>query len=133
MPNILASVKAIIKDNDNFLIIEQEFNWKVYSDLPWWRIEYSESPYFSLIREVREEVFLDIEITKALGIWRFFKNNKDQVICYTFLCKSKNKNIDLTKNPADENIINYKWLTKEEILKIENFQNNSIKNIFDLI
>ena len=133
MSNILTAVKAIIKDNNKFLIIEQEFNWKTYSDLPWWRIEYWESPYFSLIREVKEEVNLNVEIIKSLGIWWFFKNNKDQVICYTFLCKPKDKNIDLTKNPADENIINYKWLTKEEIIKIENFQSNSIKNIIKLI
>jgi 8-oxo-dGTP pyrophosphatase MutT (NUDIX family) len=134
MAKVYAAVKALIEDNGKFLIIEQEFNGKKYFDLPGGKVEHGESPYNTLIREVKEEVFLDVEIVKPIGMWWFFRDSDNgQVICNTFKCKSTNLNIDLTKNPANENIINYYWLEKEKLLELKNFPNDSLKKLFELI
>ena len=83
-----------------------------------------------MIREVKEEVSLDIEIIKPLGAWWFFRDkDKAQVICTTFFCKARNKDVDLANNPADEGITDYRWLTKEELLE-EELPHESLKDIF---
>lgn len=134
MAKVYAAVKALIEKDGKFLMIESEFNNKKYLDLPGGKVEYGESPYDALIREVKEEVFLDIEIIKPLGIWWFFRESDNgQVICNTFICKAKNANIDLTKNPANENILNYYWLEKEKLLSLKNLPNDSLRKLFELI
>ena len=135
MSKIYSAVKALIENKSKFLIIEQEFNGKKYMDLPGGKIEFGESPYDALQREVKEEVYLDIEIIKPIGMWWFFRDsNTGQVICTTFICKAKNnEKIDLTKNPANEKIVNYYWFTKDELLKLENLPHESLRKIFELI
>ncbi len=131
MTKVYSAVKALIKSDDKFLIIEQEFDGRRYFDLPGGKVEYGESPYETLIREVKEETSLDIEILKPLGVWWFFRAfDKGQVICNTFICKPKNTNIDLTKNPTHENIINFYWFNKEELLKLNNLLDKSLRKLF---
>lgn len=114
---VTSAVKALIKNGDKFLVIKHDLGKNGLWDLPGGRMEYGETPYETLKREVKEEVSLDIEIGELLGIWWFFREKNDvQVICNTFLCQVPNKNIDLSGNPADENILEYRWVTKEEFL-----------------
>ena len=132
MPKVYPAVKALIENNNRFLIIEAEFNGKKYLDLPGGKVEYGESPYDTLKREVKEEVFLDIHNIKPIGMWWFFRDlDGAQVICNTFLCKTKNTNIDVTKNPTNEKIIKYHWLKKEELLKQQNILHESLKTLFE--
>ena len=135
MTKIYAAVKALIENKGKYLIIEQEFNGKKYMDLPGGKVEFGESPYDTLLREVKEEVYLDIEIIKPIGIWWFFRDsNTGQVICNTFICKAKDyTKIDLNKNPANEKIVNYYWFTKDELLKLENLPHESLRKIFEMI
>ena len=115
MNHIYPAVKAIIQQDEKFLIIKYEFSNKTVWDLPGGKINYGESPYDTLIREVKEEINLSIKIRKIFGLfWFFRKKDKDQVICTTFLCTTNNYEIDLTKNPTNENITEYRWVTKEE-------------------
>ncbi len=117
MTQVFAAVKALIKEDDKFLIIKQVIGDSVFWDLPGGRVDYGESPFETLHREVKEEIHLDVEIIRCLGMWWFFRNDEKQVICTTFLCKPKHNNIDITKNPMDdETIEEFKWVTKEEFL-----------------
>lgn len=120
MSQVKAAVKAIITNQENkFLAIKQIVGDLIIWDLPGGKVEYGENPYDTLIREVKEETYLDIEIQNIIGLWWFFRTKLDnnQVVCTTFLCSMKNSNdVDLTKNPADENISEFKWVTKEEFL-----------------
>lgn len=120
MSKTFPAVKAIILDGDKFLVIKQIVGDLTIWDLPGGKVEHGESPYDTLKREVKEEVNLDIEIVKPVGIWWFFRiDNNDQVVCTTFVCKPKTNDIDLTKNPAQENINEFKWVTKDEFLREE--------------
>ena len=134
MEIVYAAVKALIHNNGKFLVIEQKVQNTTYIDLPWWRVEYGESPYDTLKREIKEEVSLDVDNIKPLGMRRFFRRDEAQVICNTFLCTSNTRNIDTSNNPvADENIVNHHRLSKEELLKLTNLPHESLSEIFVLL
>ena len=117
---VWCAVKALIEDKNRYLIIRQEVKDKLFWDLPGGRVEHGESPYDTLLREVKEETKLDIKIIKPVGIWWFFRlKDNDQVVCNTFLCKPKHLDVGINSNPADENIKEFRWLTKEEILDLD--------------
>lgn len=116
MHTVRSAVKAIIQDKGRFLVIKQGVGESFVWDLPGGKVEFGESPFDTLKREVKEETDLDIEIRKPVGIWWFVNSKEDQIVCTTFLCVARNTNVDLTKNPADENIEEFRWVTKEEFL-----------------
>lgn len=116
MHTLYPALKAIIQQDDKFLVIQQEYAGVKVWDLPGGKVEYGENPYDTLHREVREELGLSIQIVKPLGLFWFFRQDGAQVICTTFLCSSTTKTIDITMNPADEYITQYKWVSKKEFL-----------------
>jgi len=119
MSKVYPSVKAIITKGDKFLIIQQQLSHKTVWDLPGGKVEYGESPFDTLIREIQEEVGLSINIVRSLGVFWFFRADNDQVVCSTFLCKPTDTTIDIDSNPAAENITEYRWVTKDEFLNDE--------------
>jgi 8-oxo-dGTP diphosphatase len=131
MPQVKAAVKALIIKNHKFLILKQAVINEFFWDLPGGKIEYNEPPFDTLLREVKEETNLDIKIIKPLGIWWFIhKGNNNQVICTTFVCQPLNKDVNISNNPVNENIVEFKWVTKEEFLK-NNYPtgHNSLKKL----
>jgi len=134
MPKIYTAVKAIIKKEDKYFVIKQKIGDKEFYDIPGGRMDHGETPHESMYREVKEEIGLDIKIEKIQGVWWFFrKNDKDQVVCITFLCTVTGGEIDLDNNPDEEEIISFNgWLSKEEILKNltdENIPNESFRDL----
>ena len=115
---IHTAVKAVIKKDNKFLVIKKVFGDDVIWDIPGGRMKYGESPQDALLREVKEETGLDVEIIGVLGVWWFFRRHGDnsQVVCLTFNCHSKNKDVDINNNSADEDIVEFNWVTKEEFL-----------------
>lgn len=117
MPQVIASVKALIKKDEKFLFIldaEHKTTW----DLPGGKIEYGETPEDALVREVKEETDLDISIQRNVGVWWFFsKNSKHQVVCSTYACTIQPDQlvqIDQSRI-AGEQISEYKWLQLSEV------------------
>ncbi len=134
MNRVHPAVKAIIQRGEKFLVIKQKLPDKIVWDLPGGKVDYGESPYDTLVREVKEEIHLSIKIVKLIGFCWFFRQDKDQVVCTTFLCTTNNYDVDLSKNPADENITEYRWVTKDEFLSDEyEVGHDSIKKLFDLL
>ncbi len=130
MNKVFSAVKAIIKKDNKFLVSKKIFLEKEVWDLPGGKVEYKENPYETLIREIKEEVFLDIKIVESLGLFWFFRDDGDQVVCSTFFCEVDNYNVDLSKNPVAENIVEYKWVSKEEFLDNEyQVGNESLKEL----
>lgn len=118
MPHVLTSVKALIKYQGKYLFLREPDHHGEMWDLPGGKIEYGEEPEAALLREVMEETRLQVTIDHSVGVWWFISaQNKHQVVCHTYLCSLIGEPaIDLTKNPADEDIIEYRWLSIEEAL-----------------
>ena len=130
MPAVYSAVKAVIEHNGKYLILYQQLKGEKILDLPGGKVEYGESPYHTLIREVKEEVALEIEIIRPLGMWWFFRHSDQaQVVCNTFLCHTDQTEIDLTHNPADEAIVDYAWVTKAEITGLDNWPHESLQQL----
>src|SRR3989338_5095734 len=117
MTQIFSAVKAVIIKEGKILFIKQTVKEKEFWDLPGGRLKFGENPFETLKREVKEETNLDIEILKPVGLWWYFRERDgNQVICNTFLC-SANGQVSKNVDEEDEEIKEFKWMTKEEFLK----------------
>ena len=133
MSQVFPAVKAVIQDGDKYLLLKQKVLDKYIYDLPGGKVDFGESPYDTLHREVKEETDLEVEIIKPLGMWWFFRSKDgNQIVCNTFLCKPLHHNVDLGKNPIKTELIEeFLWVTREEIL--EKIDNDSLKDLISKI
>lgn len=108
------AVKAIILNDKNEILLLQRNpkrsvvdNW----DFPGGLIEEGEKEDDALIREVKEELNVDINIINKGKTWKFLrpKDNK-WVKVQNYICKIINGNITL----SDEHI-NFRWVNKSDI------------------
>lgn len=130
MLQVFPAVKAIIKNKNKFLIIKQVVEGREFWDLPGGKIEYGETPYECLSREVKEETGLEIKIGKIIGLWWFSRTDQNQVVCTTFLCTTKKFQVDLNSNPTKEPIQEFRWVTKAEFLSDKySVSNGSLKEL----
>jgi 8-oxo-dGTP diphosphatase len=119
---VFPAVKAVIVSEGKFLILKQEVAGKAIWDLPGGKVDWGEDPHETLKREVREETNLEIEIQEPLGMCHFFRiPDENQVAVTVFRCRILSGDIDLSKNPVNENqdrmkIDDFRWVSKEEFL-----------------
>ena len=119
------AVKAMIEKDGKFLLIHksetEDINPKTI-DIPGGRIEFGENVEDALIREIKEETNLDIEIIKPTNVWSFQPKENFQLVGITFLCKQVSGEINLSDEHehfiwVDKNKINSEkypgWLVKE--------------------
>lgn len=111
-------VKALIVHNGKILMIREKIGDLVISDFPGGGIEYGESFEETVKREVFEEVGLKIEMGKLVGSWWFINSEKVHIVCLGYQCSLMGSEIiDVSKNPANEQIFEAKWYSKNEILE----------------
>lgn len=124
-------VKALIVHEGKVLIVHEEVKRDgkpiEITDFPGGGIDFGEDLKSALIREVKEEVSLDIKVNKVVGAWGFVLGEKDHadqeksgvhIVCIGYQCEVVGDiNIDVTKNPAQEDIYDANWYTKEELLE----------------
>lgn len=121
--------------NDNWEYLLVRHNKKDYWTLPGWHIEEWEDIYTAIKREIKEELNLEIKIL-WIKIWFDIENIKEKPapICtykidfvnekwkkikkleYIFLSEIKSGEIKI----QDEEIEEYKFFTKEEIMWLDN-------------
>lgn len=122
MSIVECDTKALIfKDRKILVLKDNSVKGRRIIDIPGGRMHYGLTTEENLKKELVEELSIDVEIKKLIGVWQFFHApNNNQVICITYLCEPLSDNIDLGNNPDKEEIISeYFWITPEEFLKLE--------------
>ena len=115
-------VKALIVHEEKILMIHERVkeNGAIVeiTDFPGGGLDFGEGLKDALVREVKEEIDLDVKVGKVVGAWDFvLEENETHIVCVGYQCKViGNLTIDTTKNPAQEDIYDVKWYTKEELL-----------------
>jgi len=119
------AVKAMIEKDGKILLIHKSENEDINPktiDIPGGRVEFGEDIEKALIREIKEETNLDVEIRKPTNIWSFLHKENFQLVGITFLCKYVSGEINLSGEHehfiwVDKNEVNPEkfpsWLVKE--------------------
>lgn len=112
MPEFGVAVKAMIRKEGKFLIIKKSREEDIAPetlDIPGGRVEFGEQLEEALVREVREETGIDINVLYPTNAWTF--TDKDfQLVGITFLCEFRSGEIKL----SDEHV-EYEWVTHEDM------------------
>lgn len=107
------AVKAfILDDSDNLLIVKRDFNdvqkpniWEI----PGGRLELGEDPIKGLLREVKEETNLDIEVLHPFNVRHFTRSDNQVITMIIFLCKAKSVEVKLSDEHLD-----FDWISLNE-------------------
>lgn len=113
-------VNAIILglDKKTVLLIKRKSDDSIHASkwaFPGGRVEEKESEDQALIREIKEEVNLDIEkIIKKIGSYEYSGKNKEKISGESYLVNSSNLKVIINKKEVED----FKWATVEEIKKL---------------
>ncbi|MBU0530689.1 MAG: NUDIX domain-containing protein [Candidatus Aenigmatarchaeota archaeon] len=114
--HFVVAQKAIIKDGNKYLFLKRAPNSRAYPNqwnFPGGKLEIGEESEEGLKRELVEETCLKIKIIEPLFISSEIINKENAVII-AYLCEIVSGEIKL-----DHESTEYKWMTKEEALKID--------------
>ncbi len=98
------AVKAFIVREGKLLLIRRRGNdvhragaW----DFPGGRLEPGEDPFAGLLREVREETGLSVDIGDPLAVHHFKRQDNQVVTIISFLCKARSGRVVLSEEHTD--------------------------------
>jgi mutator protein MutT len=109
---------AIIFNEKNEILMSQRFGegerWHGKWNLPGGGIEFGENPKGTAIREVREEVGIEIEILSDFPIILNYPNKDDNedYVCIAYIAKYLSGELDVSK---DDDTSDAKWFKYKDI------------------
>jgi 8-oxo-dGTP diphosphatase len=105
---------AIILNNNKILVTQrsEKMNLPLKWEFPGGKVEKNETEENCLLREIREELNLEIEILKRLES-QCFNYETISIRLIPFVAKFKNGEIVLTEHKS------FKWLDKEELKNLD--------------
>lgn len=106
-------VKGIVKHDDKYLIVKRWYDDRIEEPYQWefldGQVNFEEAPDKAVTRNVNEKTGINVYIGKILYTWSFMMGDV-QTIGLSYLCETTEDEIVLS-----EDLIEYKWVTKEEI------------------
>jgi len=113
----IAAMKALIVRDGKFLALELEIGRKKIWDLPGGKVEDGEEPMATLLREVKEETALTVEVEKPIGVYWFNRvSDGNLAVCTVFKCNAAVDATVILPHKSNENIASSKWISKDEFL-----------------
>lgn len=110
---IVVALKGVIVNNGKVLIVQRIKNdgvgggtWECAGG----KMEFGEALEDALLREIKEEVNLDVIVEKLLYATTFKTDLTRQVVILTYLCSSSNQKVILSEEHAD-----YEWANKAQL------------------
>lgn len=135
--NTKAAVKALIEKNQKVLMLKVEVGNEYLWVPPGGKIKHGEAPIDALHREIDEETGMDIEVKDCIGMYHFFigpDNKGDQVSLTVFEASTESHTVDISSNPANEDIEGYRWVKPEKLIEknITDSLSDLLKDNYDL-
>lgn len=126
------AVKALIERNGKILALKTEAEDSSYWVLPGGKVEYGEEPVRALERELQEEISCKTEIGEPVGMYHFFtgpEDQGDQIVLTVFEADIDDQEVDISDNPVEEGITEYRWLGPGEL--IDKSDNPHLRKLID--
>jgi 8-oxo-dGTP diphosphatase len=122
------AVKGIILNFDKILILEKKYNQnESIWDLAGGLVENYETEIETLTREIKEELNIDIDIIRNVGVWHFTRHyDKKLVTATNYLCKPKQEVVNI-KLSSEHN--SYLWIKPQEIINYKVKDKSLVDNI----
>lgn len=110
-------ITGVLIENNEILLVQQKLSNKRKWSLPGGRLERGETLSQGLIREMKEETGLDVEIVRMLYVCDV-ASSSNTILHITFLIKRIGGEIELPSNEFDENPIHdVKFVPVSELVK----------------
>ena len=111
-------VGVLINHAGHILIVEHVFHAERPWGLPGGWIGYNEEPAEAVVRELKEELQLDVTVKQILCVQKPFKNHIDMA----FLCESSNPIGELSHE-----LLSYRWVSPEQLPALNPFHQKAIQ------
>jgi 8-oxo-dGTP diphosphatase len=134
---LVVAVKGLILHQGKALIVQRANDDEIGGgtwELVGGKIEFGENLETALVREIKEEVGLDVTVDKILYATTFKTDPTRQVVILTYLCRSNSREVVLSKEHID-----YRWSTKEQLRLlltpeiISDFEKNNVFSLEELL
>lgn len=134
---IVVAVKGVVLNEGKVLIVQRANDdeigggtWECVGG----KIEFGEDLESALVREIKEEVGLNVTVENILYATTFKTSPTRQVVILTYLCSGNGNDIFLSKEHID-----YRWATKDQLRLllppeiISDFHKNNVFSLEELI
>jgi 8-oxo-dGTP diphosphatase len=118
MKQFYVAIGALIEKDEQFLVLRRSQEKDVGANL--WefitgRLEEEEDPTLGVLREVKEEVDLDVEVIMPINTSFFYRGSKEYpMIFIVYWCKYLKGEIKLSWEHTE-----YKWISLDEAINSE--------------
>ncbi len=124
-PVLVALYSFIVNEEGNFLMVKrsESDSWPGLWELPGGKIEFGEDIKPALIREVKEEVGLDVEVIRPIAVKANTQDDR-HLIRISFLVKAKSFDVKLSSEHSE-----YKWVSAPEGEKISSLLEETFEEV----
>jgi len=124
MKQFKIKIKAVVKNNNNYLIVKKWYNDRIATPYQWEFLDdelgFGEAPEAAAERIVREQTQLEVSEGKLLYTWSYVVGE----VCYVGICIGFD-----SQNPVvimSEECLDYYWATVDELNDHEHPMNDNV-------